>query len=355
MERLTANLRAAIEARPTNTFVRSLDINLDKEYKKIKATKPLRDINVPDVFDGRKTWEGLLTPVMNQGKCGSCWAFASTSTLADKFNIQSVGLMYVQLSPTKLILCNWQGKELDIINPQKDHKKIGEINIASLNNEACFGNSLLDAWRYLYVIGTQTIECIPYDKNLGLTSQYQKLGSFTTPSEIPLCQTVAGPIGDMCANFYIDDKTGEEGGDPARFYKAFHIYTVPGTEKDQGGELSIRHEIYAWGPVSSAFKVYPNFYTFNAHNEIYDWDGIGQPVGGHAVEITGWGIQNGIPYWQIKNSWGTEWGDNGYFKMIRGKNSCEIENNVVSGTPDFFYPPGYHVGFDLEFHAVLNS
>ena len=41
--------------------------------------------------------------------------------------------------------------------------------------------------------------------------------------------------------------------------------------------------------------------------------------------------------------------------MIRGKNSCEIEHNVVSGTPDFFYPPGYHVGFDLDDVTVFTK
>ena len=65
----------------------------------------------------------------------------------------------------------------------------------------------------------------------------------------------------------------------------------------------------------------------------------------HNCEITGWGIQGETPYWQIKNSWGTEWGDKGYFKMIRGKDNCGIESNVVAGIPDFFYPAGYNFGF----------
>ncbi|KAM0000517.1 Cysteine proteinase 3 [Helianthus debilis subsp. tardiflorus] len=42
----------------------------------------------------------------------------------------------------------------------------------------------------------------------------------------------------------------------------------------------------------------------------------------HAVVAVGYGVENGIPYWLLKNSWGPEWGLNGYFKMERGKNMC---------------------------------
>lgn len=42
----------------------------------------------------------------------------------------------------------------------------------------------------------------------------------------------------------------------------------------------------------------------------------------HAVLAIGYGVENGIPYWLIKNSWGADWGDDGYFKMEMGKNMC---------------------------------
>ena len=140
----------------------------------------------------------------------------------------------------------------------------------------------------------------------------------------------------MCSDFSIDSVTGVESGTPSRFYRAYDIYGIYGTKKNKGSDELIMQEIYKWGPVASAFKVYPDFYTFDAKNEIYEWDGKGEPVGGHAIEITGWGEENGKKYWQIENSWGSDWGDKGFFKMVRGKNNCGIEYNVVTAIPDFF-------------------
>ncbi|WZZ12250.1 hypothetical protein YC2023_105339 [Brassica napus] len=47
---------------------------------------------------------------------------------------------------------------------------------------------------------------------------------------------------------------------------------------------------------------------------------------GHAGLVVGYGVENSIPYWLVKNSWGSDWGENGYFKIERGKNMCGIES-----------------------------
>lgn len=54
----------------------------------------------------------------------------------------------------------------------------------------------------------------------------------------------------------------------------------------------------------------------------------------HAVTIVGYGVDNGIAYWLVKNSWGTDWGENGYMRLIRGSSAsgpyghCGIAQDV---------------------------
>ena len=336
-----SELQVAISKRPTYTILRESASWIEEEYKKLPSLYyPIDEVEMPKQFNGVEIWGNLLSPVMEQGSCGSCWAFASTSTLADRFNIQSVGQMNIRLSPTKLILCDWKGKELEV-SPEYNTTAIPYINIDILNNAACFGNTLFDAWRYLYLIGTTTLDCMPYEKKLGAMSDYQQIGSFTSVSDIPLCQDITGQISDMCSGYYYDSTSGEEGGIPQRFFSSVVFYTIPGRKEDDASDNNIQQEIYKWGPVSSAIRVYKNFYTFNFTTGIYDWDNEGKQVGGHAIEIVGWGEQDNIQYWLIKNSWGTKWGINGYFKIRRGINCCGIEENVIVGIPSFFYPYNY--------------
>ena len=58
-------------------------------------------------------------------------------------------------------------------------------------------------------------------------------------------------------------------------------------------------------------------------------------LGGHAIRIIGWGEDesSSTPYWIIANSWNTDWGDHGLFKIKRGNNECGIEDSIVAGLP----------------------
>ncbi|CAH8431527.1 unnamed protein product [Heterobilharzia americana] len=96
-------------------------------------------------------------------------------------------------------------------------------------------------------------------------------------------------------------------------------------------EGSIMKEILLNGPVEGAFFVYEDF--LNYKSGVYRHV-TGSFLGGHAVRILGWGVhKNKIPYWLCANSWNDGWGDKGYFKILRGKDECGIESNVVAGLP----------------------
>ena len=110
------------------------------------------------------------------------------------------------------------------------------LNIGSLDTGACKGNTLYDAWRFLYTIGSNLESCVPYDQSIGHTFNFSSLSSFTEIDRIPLCTSVAGPIGDMCTDYIEDVFSGEEYGTPARYYRCLHFYSIAGVPEDKGTE-----------------------------------------------------------------------------------------------------------------------
>jgi len=77
------------------------------------------------------------------------------------------------------------------------------------------------------------------------------------------------------------------------------------------------------GPVEVLFNVYSDFRTYKGG--VYKKSPTAILSGGHAVKMLGWGVENGTPYWLCANSWGPSWGDNGFFKILRGVDECGIE------------------------------
>jgi len=46
----------------------------------------------------------------------------------------------------------------------------------------------------------------------------------------------------------------------------------------------------------------------------------------HGVAVVGWGVEGSTKYWIVKNSWGDDWGENGYVRIERGNNACGVED-----------------------------
>jgi len=55
-------------------------------------------------------------------------------------------------------------------------------------------------------------------------------------------------------------------------------------------------------------------------------------AGGHAVKLVGWGVDKGVKYWKVANSWNPYWGEKGYFRIRRGNNEGGIESQVIGSS-----------------------
>lgn len=56
-------------------------------------------------------------------------------------------------------------------------------------------------------------------------------------------------------------------------------------------------------------------------------------IGSLSVKLIGWGEEKGVPYWLTVNSWGKNWGENGFFRIRRGTDECGIESAITGGVP----------------------
>jgi len=150
----------------------------------------------------------------------------------------------------------------------------------------CSGGRLPDAWRYLKSTGIVTDTCFPYSA-----------GGGTAPA---------------CPNKCVDSESWSQSK-----VKASKVYAI-------NGVANMQKEIMTNGPIQVAFKVYKSFMSYKTGVYQKHWYEI-IPEGGHAVKIVGWGAYNGKDYWKVANSWGTGWGEDGFFRILRGKDQCGIE------------------------------
>eukprot|EP00271_Cylindrocystis_brebissonii_P015673 TRINITY_DN38636_c0_g1_i1.p1 TRINITY_DN38636_c0_g1~~TRINITY_DN38636_c0_g1_i1.p1 ORF type:complete len:360 (+),score=54.34 TRINITY_DN38636_c0_g1_i1:65-1144(+) len=237
--------------------------------------------NLPKEFDARKKWPHCKTisTIRDQGHCGSCWAFGAVEALTDRFCVQ--GNESVALSANDLVAC-----------------------CGFLCGMGCSGGWPYKAWRYFIRKGVVTDACQPYFDQEGCQHPGCSPGLPT-----PKCTKT-------CSN--------NEGWEESKHY-AKDAYVV-GPDQEE-----IKAELFLNGPVEVDYNVYEDFvyYTGGVYKHVY-----GEFAGGHAVKLIGWGTTpEGVDYWLIANSWNKSWGEDGYFRIVRGVNECGIEADVTAGTP----------------------
>jgi hypothetical protein len=302
----------------------------------------------PDEFDGRKVWSRFVQPIRNQGKCGACWAFSTVFVLQTRLAIATLGAYNYNLSPTEMVLCNMGSEhEFELAKKQIDHGDPYDFNLpdqrASVRKDeedavskvGCGGETLLGSWQYLFRFGVPEHGCVTYDSK---DDDDVNLFDYAQGDRIPTCADVFGDNYDICPV----GKKKKKNRKHMQFHMSIGYYHVPGastTQKDMtaGTEYDIRRDVYHWGPVSTGFDVHSDFMAWDGKG-VYRWDKKSAVEGGHAVVIMGWGTDpmHGA-YWIVRNSWGSYWGeDDGYFKISRGENQCNIEENVIVGLPNLY-------------------
>ena len=97
----------------------------------------------------------------------------------------------------------------------------------------------------------------------------------------------------------------------------------------------MRAEIYKNGPISCGIEVTDKFETYSSG--IYSEFKL-LPMINHEIAVVGWGVENGTEYWIGRNSWGTYWGKDGFFRMATGMHGLGIENDCTAGIPTFDKP-----------------
>ena len=349
-----------VDKRTNGTLLRTSFSNVNKKANTFTSVRPQfligEEEKIPTQFNGHEIWKEYLSPITNQGSCGNCWAHSSAAVLADRFSILSLGKIKFNPSPYDMTVCGAyrvpgvkekKEKNITLNDISEDDLKLMDdyfhgrkVNPENIKNDepqtaACEGADLYSAAEILYTEGITTIECFPssVDNGNGGILNINNINPGKS-SLLPYCYKLTTKQFDTCPN----KKTA------MRKYRAKTIYNI-GTEKDSLDvlEQAIMHEVYRNGPLTVGFMTYEDF----MNESIYDGKTIyqynkntsGQNLGGHAVRLVGWGeeIVNGqlVPYWWIANSWGKDWGINGYFRIKRKIPECKLEQNTIGFLPDF--------------------
>jgi len=99
----------------------------------------------------------------------------------------------------------------------------------------------------------------------------------------------------------------------------------------QAGSETALMQALSKQPVSVAVEADTSVFQFYKSG-VLDNAGCGKNLD-HGITAVGWGTDGGKDYWNVKNSWGTSWGEAGYIRMVRNKDQCGIAD--MSSYPSF--------------------
>ena len=223
----------------------------------------------PAAYDWRDY--GRVSPVKDQGSCGSCWAFSTVANLEGLYYANK-GVMKT-FSEQMLVDCD-------------------------TSDSGCNGGLMEYAFTWL-------------KKNGGIMTDtdYPYKGVKST------CRSDKSKYVDMTITGY--KKLGSS------------YSTWSAVDEDE-----VKEFLYETGPLAIALNADP-LQTYSSG--ILDVTSTKCPTSGinHAVTLVGYGTENNVAYWIVKNSWGTSWGEKGYFRIRRGNGTCGINCYITTATVSF--------------------
>ncbi len=260
-----------LSKRATRSSVSSFQATADSSQTNLGTT--------PASFDWRnQNGQNWMTSVKNQGACGSCWAFASTGAVEGAYNIQSS-------------------------NPNLDLDLSEEYLVSDCYSWGSYGNccggSYTSALAYVRDNGVPDEGCMPYVDQSSCTCG--------ASCDTNCTYRANGACSDAtCANRCSNYQT--------RSVKISSVAAVPSGQMKQ--------YLVDKGPLVVAMGVGSGYGgTFDSQGVYHCTIDSGA---NHAVLITGYNDAGG--YWIVKNSWGSTWNGDGYFKV--GYGECAIESSA---------------------------
>lgn len=259
-------------------------INKEKLLKRNKRNNNIKELNEYKEFDSRNEWpecKNVINIIQDQSACGSCWAVSSASVMQDRICISSGGEIKVNISSEDILSCEKQSFGCEGGWPEN------AFNFWKTKG-VCTGSDYLDH---------EGCKPYPFPPNPD-----------TYLYNTPRCKR-------RCENRNYKTK-----------YNKDKYYGMEPTNLQESEEIDIMNAIIEGGPVEADMVVYYDFFHYS--EGVYEVGKYSSEAGGHAVRIIGWGHHNesNTPYWLVANSWGNEWGMDGYFKIARGQDECLIES-----------------------------
>eukprot|EP00429_Kryptoperidinium_foliaceum_P020074 CAMPEP_0176049082 /NCGR_PEP_ID=MMETSP0120_2-20121206/24386_1 /TAXON_ID=160619 /ORGANISM="Kryptoperidinium foliaceum, Strain CCMP 1326" /LENGTH=380 /DNA_ID=CAMNT_0017382505 /DNA_START=45 /DNA_END=1184 /DNA_ORIENTATION=+ len=264
---------------------------------------------LPESFDWSE--RGVVAPVRDQGALGSCWAISTAETVEGRLALSTGKL--TPMSAEQLIECD-SGVDMHCGG---EGPKSGTLGCAECG---MFGGWPYLAYQYLQKAG-------------GMFSEdqwpYQHDGVYPCMPE--------GYDREQCgdhSDLYCKRNTtkGQGAGGLCSARNGFAA-RVTGWKALSDNETELAAQLVQEGPLSVLLEASSlQFYR----SGIYKGGLSGckpDPDRGvlgldHAVLLVGYGVEHGltgaVPYWKVKNSWGKKWGENGFFRILRGAGMCGI-------------------------------